>query len=58
MNEAYTKTVEEVIAQNTTNLSEGLSSKEATNRLKQHGKNVIPKKDAISPFAIFISQQE
>jgi len=55
MKEVYSKSIKEVFKELNTN-EKGLSSKEASNRLKKYGPNVLKREHKISKFKIFLSQ--
>lgn len=54
--EYYSNTIEEVEKKFSTDLKEGLSPKNAADRLKEYGPNKIEKKSSISPWKIFFRQ--
>lgn len=56
MENAYSKSYEEVAANLKTDLKIGLSSQEALQRLQKYGPNVLKEEDGKNPLAIFISQ--
>ncbi|MGL5868627.1 cation-transporting P-type ATPase, partial [Clostridium chrysemydis] len=52
----YKKSIEEVINETSTNIREGLTSKEAKSRLLKNGENKLESKKNKSIFKIFLSQ--
>ena len=52
----YLKSIEEVEKNFATDIKEGLSQNEATQRLGHYGRNQIEQKSRISPWNIFIRQ--